>query len=189
MNDLTAELDWLFGFQSNWTQQRGHGCYELNGTINIDEEEIDQILGNFGDDPQYRTLLTRFLAGHEKGHHLQEIVWPKRSYATDHHCMEIEADLIGACVLARANREIPPDIPNILTRFDDAYRIAKGIGVALGDTDENNPHHPWAEQRELAVVKGPEIYRMYRHQLTPDTYPGFANDMRIAAAKMKERGL
>lgn len=63
--------------------------------------------------------------------------------------MEIEADLYGAWLLGRKGLSLS----NGIQAFDDSFKMGKGLGEALGDPDENAPHHPWAEQRHLALAK------------------------------------
>lgn len=126
--------------------------------------------------------------GHEKGHYLQELVWPHRNYETDHHAMETEADLIGAWVLAMENQTIgSPDLTVVVRWFDDANRIARQFGIALGDTDGNAPHHPWAQQRELALVRGPQIALLYPGHLTIDNRGVFADGIRNVARQVRAR--
>ena len=68
----------------------------------------------------------------EKGHHLQEIVWPDRNFIAEQHEMEIEADLIGAWALALQNqviRERP--IFDIVRRFNDLTRLLNHSAMDL----------------------------------------------------------
>ena len=189
MNGIADEIDILFGFCSTWTQTADDGCWENSGIINIDNNEINEILTDT-DDTNARALIERFIFGHEKGHHLQEIVWPHRDYGVEHHLMEIEADLIGAWVLVLQNQIIGArPMIDIVRRFDDANRIAQRLGVSLGDDNENNPHHPWAEQRELALVRGPQIAILYPCSLTAETHDVFADDIRLVARQIRARGL
>jgi hypothetical protein len=125
--------------------------------------------------PEQQELVTRFIAGHEKGHHLQELLSPHRLYEVDHHVMEIEADLIGAWSLALQNVTIAGTSSlQAVKLFDDANRIAQKLGKQIGDPTARRPHHPWAEQRELALVKGPAWALSYPTIADPNTRLAFA---------------
>jgi hypothetical protein len=189
MIETAKQFDALFGFSSPWSFTLGAGCWENRGAINIDEDEVGGIIKGAGIDTAGRDLIVRFIMGHEKGHHLQEMIWPNRKYATEHHVMEIEADLIGAWALASRNSAIATQpLLDIVKQFDDVNRIAQRLGVTIGDTEGNAPHHPWPEQRELALVRGPEIAILYP-SLPPDMHRTFAEDIRAVAEKIVARGL
>jgi hypothetical protein len=190
MKKIADEIDVLFGFGSTWTFNCGGGCSEYRGTINIDDDEIAGIFQGAGVGVAEKNLIVRFIMGHEKGHHLQDKTWPDRDYRVEHHVMEIEADLVGAWALARQNQANNQTInANIVRNFDDAYRIAQRLGISIGDTDGNKPHHPWAEQRELALVRGPEIAALYRGNLTEGDRKRFAEDIGGVALRVKSNGL
>jgi hypothetical protein len=183
---FAADIDALFGFNSAWTYNLGDDCWEQDGTINIDDHQISKILRQAGLGQADRDLITRFFMSHEKGHHLQEIVSSTRNYGIEHHEMEIEADLFGAWALALQNAVIASGgLIYIIIEFDDANRIAKRLGTALGSKTGNKPHHPWAEQRELALVKGPMLAVSYPSIQDASTRKDFAADVKYVARRMR----
>lgn len=181
---LSLEIDEHFGFASNWTFKPGEGCWQLSGAINIDEAEIAGIISRAGVHASHGDLVTRFIAGHEKGHHLQEIIWPHRIYALEHHVMEIEADLFGAWSLALMNTAISEGtVLTAVKQFDDANNIAKKLGIALGGPSGRSPHHPWAEQREMALVKGPLLALSYPSISDHSTRAAFSREVQQSARR------
>ena len=186
MKKIAAEMDELFGFTSTWTFNRGDECWELDGTINIDDDQIDHLVQNSQILPIEKELVTRFLIGHEKGHHLQDVVSPDRNYEIEHHIMEIEADLIGAWALAQRNESISTRrLNDIIKQFDDSNRIAKRLGVVIGDPIERNPHHPWAEQREIALVRGPRLSLDHPGPLDTTSRGNFMHNMHRIASDLR----
>jgi hypothetical protein len=70
--------------------------------------------------------------------------------------------------------------------FDDINQIANQIGTALGDTKGNDPHHPWPEQRHLALVRGPLIVSGHQSILTPDERQAFGADIKRIAQNIRK---
>lgn len=182
---LTDELDSLFGFTSEWSFDRGATCWETNGRVNIDPDEVDAVTAGAGIGQEARDIVMRFVCGHEKAHHLQELVWPLRNYKIEHHVMEIEADLVGAWALAQRKQAVPGELMEIVRRFDDAYHIAQRLGVEIGDKDESKPHHPWAEQRHLALARGPSLAIAHPGPLASDARGLFAQGIKAIAHDLR----
>jgi hypothetical protein len=186
LQDISKEIDDLFGFPSTWTFVKGQLCKEAGGGINIDEDEISEILKKGGLDNTSRDILTQFLMGHEKAHHLQESVSPNHNYEIDKHVMEIEADIIGAWALAiRKIGMDPGKLSSMVHEFDDAYRIGKQVGIGLGSSKDKGPHHPWAAQRHLSFAKGPLLACSFPSIQSKEKRQAFVQQVRAVAQRMR----
>ena len=184
LKQLTAEIDQQFGFSSAWTFNIGDGCWELGGTINIDEQQLDEMIRHIAGHAAQADLVRWFVCGHEKGHHLQELLSPGRQYELEQHAMEIEADLFGAWSLAlRDGAIVVGHALDVVKKFDDANRMSKKLGITTGGPSGRSPDHPWAEQRELALVKGPLLALNYPSITDLKIREAFAREVRLAARR------
>jgi hypothetical protein len=179
---IAQRIDTLFGLKSQWTFNRGVGCYESKGVINIDEDELNQVLASAALPTGDLERLATFVMGHEKGHHVQEKVSPARDYQNETRVMEIEADLFGAWVLHRRSLPTTAELVQATKHFSDVNRMSRPVGGAIGDpSGSKSTDYPWPEQREMALARGRTLATLYTPREVARGLSKFAADVSAVA--------
>jgi hypothetical protein len=185
LQKIANRIDELFGFKSNWTFDTGRICCQSGGVINININDIRTWLADAGLPESDLERLVTFIMAHEKGHDVQDHVWPTRDYGAETRVMELEADLIGAWALHKMFPTPPPAGFNAATRrFTDIQRMAHPVGNRLGKTDSTtSQEYPWPEQREFSMIRGEQLAVLYPEKEVQAGLNTFAKDVRDLAER------
>lgn len=185
LQSIADQIDKLFGFKSSWTFDTSKICCQAGGVININIDDIRKWLADTGLPEKDLERLVTFIMAHEKGHDLQDLIWPERDYNAKTRVMELEADLIGAWALHKKFPSPPPTNFEKATRqFTDIQRMAQPAGSVLGNpTSNTSQEYPWPEQREFAMLRGGTLAAAYSDMEVRTDLKTFAEEVGSIASE------